>query len=155
MRPRALSVLERGDLGEAGRRVHARAQLGEEEAPELVAAADLADGHFCVNAARAWRAQGEGAMRALAVVMLDVDAEYSLEVAPVKDEEPIEALGADGAYEALRNCVCLGARTSHDPDPLAAEDFVEGPRVLAVAVADQEADLLLGEKRRRGCVPVG
>ncbi len=35
---------------------------------------------------------------------------------------------------------------AEDADPLAAEDLVEGAGVLAVAVADQEADLLLGEE---------
>jgi hypothetical protein len=40
----------------------------------------------------------------------------------------------------------FGARTGlQDPDLLAAEDLVERAAVLAVAVADQEADPLLSE----------
>src|SRR3989442_13489630 len=35
---------------------------------------------------------------------------------------------------------------AQNPDALAAEDLVERAGVLAVAVADQEADLLLGEE---------
>jgi hypothetical protein len=80
--------------------------------------------------------------------VLDVGSEYSLKVATVKDQRPIEALGADRAHEALRDRVCLGRpnRSSQDPDAFAAEDLIEGSRVLGVAVADQEADLLLGEE---------
>jgi hypothetical protein len=91
------------------------------------------------------------------VVVLDIGAEDSLEVSSVEDEEPIEALGADGADEALGDRVGLRCADwrAHNPDSLAAEDLVEGVGVLAVAVSDQEADLLLEEGRGRGCAPVG
>ncbi len=94
------------------------------------------------------RAQGEGAVRALGVVVLDVDAEYPFEVAAVEDQQPVEALGSDGAHEALGDAVRLRCsnRGAQDPDPFAAEDLIEGSGVLAVAVANQEADLLLGEE---------
>ena len=41
----------------------------------------------------------------------------------------------------------FGARTGDfdDPDALAAEDLIKGAAVLAVAVANQEADALVGE----------
>src|SRR6266545_6492469 len=45
----------------------------------------------------------------------------------------------------------FGARTLrlHDPDAFAAEDLVEGAAVLAIAVADQEADACSEKSRPR------
>src|SRR6266571_5650302 len=79
--------------------------------------------------------------------MVDVDAEHAFEVASVEDQQPVEALRTDCSDEALRDCVRLrrSDRGFHDPDAFAAEDFVEGAAVLAVAVADEEADALFGE----------
>jgi hypothetical protein len=37
----------------------------------------------------------------LTVVVVDVDAQHSFEVAAVEDQQPVEALGTDGADEAL------------------------------------------------------
>src|SRR5919201_1055101 len=70
-----------------------------------------------------------------------------LEVAAVEDQQPVETVGADGTDEAFGDRVRFRRpnRRLDDPDPFAAEDLVEGPAVLAVAVADQEADALLGE----------
>ena len=86
-------------------------------------------------------------MRPLGVVVLDADAEHSLEVAAVKNEQPIETFRANGADEAL--CDRVRLRRTHgsllDPDAFAAEDLVEGGAVLAVAVTVQEADALVGE----------
>jgi hypothetical protein len=66
--------------------------------------------------------------------MVGVDVEDMFEVAAVEDQQPVEALGSNGANEPLGDCVRL--RRSHrrldDPDALAAEDFVEGAAVLAV-----------------------
>jgi hypothetical protein len=83
----------------------------------------------------------------LAVVMVDVDAEDVLEVAAVENQQPVEALRADGADEAFGDRVGLRSthRCLHDPDASAAEDLVEGAAVLAVPVADQEADAALAE----------
>jgi hypothetical protein len=97
---------------------------------------------------RLWGAQAERAVWALGVVVVEIGSEDSLEVSAVEDEEPVEALGADGADEALGDGVGLRCADwcAQDPDALAAEDLVERAGVLAVAVADQEADLLLGEE---------
>jgi transposase InsO family protein len=86
-------------------------------------------------------------MRPLRVVVVDVDAEHPLEVASVEDQQPVETLGADGSDEALRDGVRLRRphRRLQDPDALAAEDFIERFGVLAVAVADQDADALVGQ----------
>ena len=68
-------------------------------------------------------------------------------MAAVEDQQPVQALRADGADEAFADRVRLrrAHRCLHDPDAFAAEDLVEGAAVLAVAVADQEANALVGE----------
>jgi hypothetical protein len=47
-------------------------------------------------------------MRAVAVVVLDEDAERSGELPSVEDEEPIQTFGASGADEALGDRVRFG-----------------------------------------------
>src|SRR5437016_3404358 len=96
---------------------------------------------------RVGRTKFKGTMRPLAVVMVDLDAEHAFEVASVEDQQPVEALRTDCSDEALRDCVRLRRSDGrlHDPDAFAAENVVEGDAVLAVAVADEEADSLFGE----------
>lgn len=55
------------------------------------------------------RSQTKASMRSLAVVMLDVHTEHSLEVPLAEDEHPIEALGPDRPDPALREGVGLGS----------------------------------------------
>jgi hypothetical protein len=88
------------------------------------------------------RPEVERAMWAVAVVVLDEDAEHAVELAPVEDEEPVETLGADGANEALGDRIRLGRpdRCPDDLDAFTAEDGVEVTRELTVAIADQEAN---------------
>jgi len=109
------------------------------------------------------REQRESAVRALVVVMREIDAQHSLEVAAAEDQQPVKTLAADGANEAFGVGVCLWCpewRLDH-LDPFAAEDFVEGSGELAVAVVDQEPDPLeyAGEAQLRACwvtqAPVG
>jgi plasmid stabilization system protein ParE len=77
----------------------------------------------------------------------DVDTQDALQVTAVKDQQPVEALRPDGSDEPLGDGVCL--RCPHgrldDADARAAEHLVEGARVLAVAVADQQARAMVGE----------
>jgi hypothetical protein len=47
-------------------------------------------------------------MRPLAVVVVDVVAEHAFEVTPVEDQQPVQAFGAHGADEALRDRVRPG-----------------------------------------------
>src|SRR5665213_3886337 len=77
--------------------------------------------------------------------MVDEDVKRTLKMAPVHDQQPVEAFGTDRADEALRDRVCLrrADRCPNDLDALAAEDSVEVACELAVAITDQEA------KRRR------
>jgi len=64
--------------------------------------------------------------------VLDIDAEDSLEVPAVEDQEPVEALGADGADEALGDGVGFRCADwcAQNPDSLTAEDLVERPVYL-------------------------
>ena len=66
-------------------------------------------------------------MRPVGVVVRYVRVEHALEVASVEDQEPVEALGADGADEALGEGVRLRRpdRRLDDPDAFAGEDGVE------------------------------
>jgi hypothetical protein len=54
------------------------------------------------------RLERESAVRAFAVVVLDVDAQDVFEVAAADDQEPVEAFRFDGADEPFR--VCVGER---------------------------------------------
>jgi hypothetical protein len=76
----------------------------------------------------------------LVVVMRDEDAQRVFEVAAAEDEQPVEALGADGAHEPLGVGVCSwcpDGRVDH-LDPFGAEHLVEGGAELAVSVVDQK-----------------
>src|SRR4051812_6777317 len=73
--------------------------------------------------------------------MRDVCGEDVLEVAAAEDQQPVEAVAAGGAGEALGIGVGLRRpnRGADDADALAADDLVEGGAVLAVAVAEEIA----------------
>jgi hypothetical protein len=70
------------------------------EAAEAVAALDVALGRR-FELWRCGRLECESAVRALAGVVLDVDAKDSFEVAAADDQEVVEAFGPDGADEPL------------------------------------------------------
>lgn len=80
-------------------------------------------------------------MRPLGFVVVDADAEHVFEVTAVDNQQPVEALGADGSDEAFGDRVRLGGpdRCLHDPDVFAAEDPIERAGGPAIAVAEQEA----------------
>jgi hypothetical protein len=115
-----------------------------DQSSEDVAASDAAEvgGGSRHRFGEVWRPLVEGAVGAVSVEVVDVAREDSFEVAAVEDQEPIEALTADGADPPLRVRVRLGCahRCSDDPDRFGAEDLVEGGSELAVAVMDQEPD---------------
>ena len=79
-------------------------------------------------------------MRAVPVVVIQVFGEDDFEMAAAEDEEPVQALPADGADKPLRDRV--GARRPDgrldDPDPFSAEDGVEGVGELRVAISNEE-----------------
>jgi hypothetical protein len=72
------------------------------------------------------------------VVVAAIGAEDMFEVASADDKDPIEAVGADGAYAALGEGVRVRRldRCGDHFDALAAEDLVEGVAELRVAIVD-------------------
>ena len=79
-------------------------------------------------------------MRPVCVVVVDVDAQDVFELSAACDQEPVEAVAADGADPALGERVRVRGpeRCADDLDALASEDVVEGAAEFAVAVVDQE-----------------
>src|SRR6266540_7027376 len=88
------------------------------------------------------RSQTKASMRSLAVVMLDVHTEHSLEVPLAEDEHPIEALGPDRPDPALPEGVGLGSTYGREDHLrlVALEHRVEARRVLRVSVPNQEPE---------------
>jgi hypothetical protein len=74
------------------------------------------------------------------VVVLDIDPEDQFQVTPADDQQPVEALGADGTDPPLR----IGVRVRR-PDrrhqhlgALSAEHVVEPATELCVSISNQE-----------------
>ena len=72
-----------------------------DEAAEPVASADLTRRRSFLSLVEFGWPEFDGAVRPLAVVMVDVDAEHAFEVAAVEDQQPVETLGTHGSDEAL------------------------------------------------------
>jgi hypothetical protein len=68
-----------------------------DEAAEPVVTTDLALRRSLTLLVRFGRPEFEGAMRPLAVVVVDVDAEYAFEVTAVDDQQPVETFGTHSA----------------------------------------------------------
>src|SRR6266511_5014357 len=114
-------------------------QAAEEVAPVDSGWPSLAD----EGQAGRWtrRFQPERSVWTMSVVVLDVDPEDLLQVATAEDQQPVEALSADGTDPALRVGVrvgCLHRRDEH-VGAVGAEHVVEAARELRVTVVDQEA----------------
>src|SRR5439155_12054730 len=104
--------------------------------------AGIRDG--CWLAPWVWSHEPERPVRPLAVVMVDVGAEHAVELAVTEDQEPVEALLADGAHPALGVSVRVRSserRLDHGR-AFAAGDLVEGGIELRVAIVDEEAQRL-------------
>ena len=84
--------------------------------------------------ARSWCrwCQSESTVRPVGVVVVDVDAHDMLELSATDDQEPVEAVAADGADPAFGERVRLrcAKRGADDPDALAPEDLVEAAAEL-------------------------
>jgi len=80
-------------------------------------------------------------MRSLPVVVSDVLPQGPLKVTFAPDKDVIQALPADGPHEALREGVCPGRadRRADDTPTLGSKYLIKRPRVVGVAVTDQEA----------------
>jgi hypothetical protein len=83
-------------------------------------------------------------MRSVGVVVDLVLRQHLDQVSAAGNENQVEDLGADGAYETLSEGV--GLRGTHrglqHPSPFGSKNLVEGCRVLGVAVPDEEADAI-------------
>ncbi len=84
----------------------------------------------------------DSSMRALAVVVVGIFAQDSLEVATPKDKRPVQALGANRPDPAF--CEGISPRRSDwrldHSDPLGAEHFVKSSGELGVPIADEKLD---------------
>ena len=74
------------------------------------------------------------------VVVVPVFGEDGFEMAAAQDEEPVQALPADGADKPLgdRFRARRPAGRLDDPDPIGCEDGVEGRGELGVAISNEE-----------------
>src|SRR6266508_277762 len=86
------------------------------------------------------------------VVVIREHAKHALEVSAIHDQEPVEALRADGADEALGDRVRLWSPhwRLDDLNVYAGENGVEVARELAVAVCVLQAAVDLPVKVRSG-----
>ena len=77
----------------------------------------------------------------MAVVVADEHPKNPFQVSAVDDQDPVEALSAQGADEALGDRVGLRRfdGSSDDLDAAGAEDLIEGIRELGVVVTEQES----------------
>jgi hypothetical protein len=104
-----------------------------------------------------WCVQAQRSVRAVPVVVLDVDAQGLLEMIPSHDQQPVQTLGPDGANPPL----CVGVRRGclhrcqDNFGALGAEYVVEAAAKPRVAVTQQEAHasslLLQREQTLRAC----
>jgi hypothetical protein len=118
-----------------------------DEAAEPVAAANLAVKRSRRSLVGFGRREFEGAMRPLAVVVIDIDPEHAFEVTAVEDQQPVETLRADGPDEALGDGVRLRRphRRLHNPDGFAAAGAPGSPvapRIQTGAWVTQQASNL-------------
>jgi hypothetical protein len=88
--------------------------------------------------------EGQGSVRPVAVVMVHEHVENSLKMFVVQDQQPVEALGANGTDEPLRHTVRLWRTKpcADDLHPAASKHLVEALGEFLVAVANQEAERL-------------
>jgi hypothetical protein len=75
------------------------------------------------------------------VVVVDVRAERTFDLARACDQEPVEALAADGADETLGDGVLLrrAERRPNDLESFGSEDLVEVTGELTVPIVDEES----------------
>jgi len=100
----------------------------------------------CLRRWRRWRLgrdrrlAPERSVWALAVVVVDVDAQDAVELALSEDQQPVQAFGSCGPHEAFGVRVGLrrAERRPDHVDAFGAEDLVKAGDELRVAVADQE-----------------
>jgi hypothetical protein len=91
------------------------------------------------------REEVERAVWPVLVVMAAVDVEHVLEVTPPEDQDPVEAIGAEGAHPPFGVGVRvrrLDRRANH-LDALGSEHGVEGVAELRVSIVDEKPERLV------------
>jgi hypothetical protein len=90
-----------------------------------------------------WRRLRQGAVRAVAVVMVDILGQHPPQLPAPEDEHLVQQLTPNRAHPPLR--VGVRPRRSHwraqHPDPLGREDRIERGSELHIPIADQQAEL--------------
>ena len=91
---------------------------------------------------RVRRSQGQRSVGPVAVVVIHEHVEDARKLLLVQDQQPVQALRANGAHEPLRHPIRLrGAeRCANDLDPIASKHFVKTGREFLVSVANEEPD---------------
>ena len=94
-------------------------------------------------------------MRSVPIVMIGERGQHALEVPRIQNEQPIEALSANGSHEPFRDPVRLGRlnRRPNDSNAGALKDGVEARRELAIVIADQHPHRLSALGERPGDLP--
>jgi hypothetical protein len=79
-------------------------------------------------------------MGPMAVVMSGEDVKDMLELLVVHDQEPVQALRANGPHEPLRHAVCLRRtkRRANDLNSIAPEHPIEALREFLIPLANQK-----------------
>jgi hypothetical protein len=99
------------------------------------------------------RLERERAVRPVSVGVGGVEADHVLEVAAVDDQDPVQALAAEGAEPTLGVGVRVWGSDGRADDlhVLAAKDLIESVTEFAVAVVEQEPEGLLpvGEEHQQ------
>ena len=101
------------------------------------------------------RSQFQAAMRSVAVVVLDVLSQNCLQMPPVHDQQPVQALAADTGDPAFALSIRIRRphRGADDLQALGSKDGIDGGRKVAVAIVDQEAGSDPGLPELPGQVP--
>ena len=81
-------------------------------------------------------------MRSFLVVVLHVGPQGAVEMTGSEDQQPVQAVGANGLHPAFGEGVGVRGsdRCADHPHTFASEDIIKGAGELGVAVADQELD---------------
>ena len=89
------------------------------------------------------------------VVVIDEDANNSLEMVLIQNQEPVEAFRSDRPHEPLRHAVGLWGtkRRANDLDVLTPKHRVEPAGKFLVAIANQETNRLMTLRPRPGQLP--
>ena len=86
------------------------------------------------------RNEAQRSMRPVPIVMFHEHSESSIQVALVRDQQPVQTLGTGGPYEPFRNAVRLrrANRRTQNLETLAAKHVIKRGREFLVAIADQK-----------------